>query len=122
MLTDTMRQHFYVACLQGGGFLLEAMLCGRLQHKRAAESYESARHKLCLALNFLGERPQADGSGQPPILASEVQAACVNLVSMASDALNPDRSTPQDAAFLGVVKPLYGHVATRAQTSAGTGK
>lgn len=109
MLTDTMRQHFYVACLQGVGFLLEAMLCGPRQYERAAESYDSARHKLRVALNFLGERPEADGSGQPPILASEVQASCVNLVSMAGDALNPGRPTPQDTAFLGVVGPLYGY-------------
>lgn len=124
-LTEVMRQHLYIACLQGGGFMLEALLTAK-QSRRSTESREAACHKFALALNFLGEIPREDGSGQPPILASEVQAACVNLVSMAADALNPERPTPQDAAFLGVVKPLFGychdHAASQAQTRTSAGK
>lgn len=125
-LTEVMRQHLYITCLQGGGFMLEALLTAKVQPKRSTESREAACHKLALALNFLGETPKEDGSGQPPILASEVQAACVNLVSMAADALNPERPTPQDVAFLGVVKPLFGychdHAVSQAQMRTGAGK
>ena len=42
----------------------------------------------------------------PAILRSEVEGVAVNLACMAADALHPERPTPDDAAFMGVVSVL----------------
>ena len=102
-MTPNARKTMYLAALQGAARILNYEHLPKWTAD-AGRAMRDARADLADAATLL--RGVTPNITPPAILRSEVDGVAMNLATMATDALHPDRPTVTDEALMGVVATL----------------